>query len=83
MKSQTRRMPPDEAERLREEGRQIGLKEGRVEGYQAILQWLEVEYLKKPNRPMNKSPEAEAILAVARAAGKHLRKLLKQEEKKK
>lgn len=72
---------PDQAERLREEGRQIGLSEGRIEGYQAVLQWLEVQYLKAPNRPDRDSPQAEAVLELARSAGKHLRKLLKKEER--
>lgn len=74
MKSKTRATQPDDSERLREEG----FKEGYLEGASEILKWLETEYLHAPNRPDRKSEEGEAILAVARNAGKHLRKLLKK-----
>jgi hypothetical protein len=71
MKSQARKMPPDEAGRLREEGRQEGVLQGRME----ILSWLEKRYLEDEGRPDRDSPEGQAMLKLAREAGQYLRNL--------
>ena len=59
-----------ELDKIREEGRIEGLKEGRRE----ILDWLENTYLDDPGRPDRGTPKAEAILELARDAGKYIRK---------
>jgi len=60
--------------RMRQEGREEGLKEGRRE----ILDWLQNAYLDDPDRPDRGSPKAEAILELAKAANAHFLELEKK-----
>ena len=41
-------------------------KEGKIEGYTDVLGWLEKKYLTDEDRPDRNSPEAKAILELAR-----------------
>ena len=60
---------PAEIDEIREESRIEGLKQGRQE----ILDWLEFSYVEDPGRPDRGTPKAEAILELARAAGKYIK----------
>lgn len=53
--------------RMREEGFNEGLEKGRQE----ILDWLENAYLNPSIRPARTTPEAEAIMTLARDAHAH------------
>lgn len=59
-----------ELDKIREEGRVEGLKQGRQE----ILDWLENAYVDDPGRPDRGTPKAEAILELARDAGKYIKR---------
>ena len=61
---------PAEIDEIREESRIEGLKQGRQE----ILDWLEFSYVEDPGRPDRGTPKAEAILELARDAGKYIKR---------
>lgn len=62
----------EQIEKIREEGRLEGVQQGRVE----ILNWLEAKYI-GPDQPDRGTPEANAILVLAREASDYLKKLRK------
>jgi hypothetical protein len=58
--------------KVRDEGFEEGLQKGRQE----ILDFLEHAYLEAPDRPARSTPEAQAILQVARDASQHFQSKL-------
>ena len=68
-----------EALRIAEEvGHEAGLDQGRQE----ILKWIEDCYINDAGRPDRGTPEAEALLEVAKNAAKHISKLSKRDRHK-
>lgn len=61
----------EDLRRVRQEGFQEGVEKGRQE----IVDWLQIAYL-ADDAPERGTPEAEAILTVARDASKHFRDLI-------
>jgi hypothetical protein len=49
-----------------ESGKRAGIQEGRQQVRVEVLSWLQHEYIDSPDRPDRDSPEAAAILSLAR-----------------
>lgn len=59
-----------------EQARKEGFEDGLEKGRQEILDWLEHAYIKSPDRPDRGTPEAQAILTLARDAAAHFMPLV-------
>lgn len=66
----------EDLKRVRDEGFDEGLKKGRQE----IVDYLQIAYL-ADDAPARGTPEAEAILTIAREASKHFRNLVEPQAK--
>lgn len=76
-------LSPREVAKIRREGVEEGLNQGRLE----IIEWLENAYIKDSGRPDRGSARGEAILELARDAAAHfmplaVRKQVKKAKKK-
>lgn len=61
----------------------VGEEKGYDKGLKEILDWLEAAYITDQGRPDRGTVKAEAILEIARAAGRHLRSLRSGKTKRK
>lgn len=59
----------------------VGHSDGLAKGRQEILDWLEHAYIHDPGRPDRGTPQADAILELARAAQNHFMTKLKTNRK--